>query len=47
MPLLKLKNTSETDCNRSSSETAQQNLVKLRSYEGYTYYFDLLAEISD
>ena len=30
-----MKDTSETVCQRNSSETAQQNFVKLCSYEGH------------
>ena len=34
--LAKMKDTTETVCQRTSSETAQQNFVKLCSYEGHT-----------
>ena len=34
--LTKMKNTSETVCQRNSSEAAQQNFVKHCSYEGPT-----------
>ena len=33
--LTKMKDTTETVCKRNSSETAQQNFVKLCSYEGH------------
>ena len=36
--LAKVKDTTETVCQRNSSETAQQNFVKLCSCEGHTMY---------
>ena len=33
--MAKMKDTTETVCQRNSSETAQQNYVKLCRYEGY------------
>ena len=33
--LAKMKDTTETDCRRNFSETAQQNFLKLCSYEGH------------
>ena len=36
--LAKMKDTTGTACQRNSSETAQQNFVKLFSYEGHNLY---------
>ena len=41
------KNKLLTDCQRNSSETPQQNLVKVCSYEGHTVYMIIFTEHSD
>ena len=43
----KIKKKLLTDCQRNSSETPQQNLVKLCTYEGHTVYMFIFTEHSD
>ena len=41
--LAKMKDTAETVCQHNSSETAQQNFVKLCSCEGHTMYMGIFT----
>ena len=41
------KKTTNTDCQRNSSETPKKKLVKLCSYEGHTVYMFIFTEHSD
>ena len=45
--LAKIKNIAKTDCQPNSSETPQQNLLKLCSYEGHTVYMFISTGHSD
>ena len=42
-----MKGTTETVCERNSSETAQHNFMKLCSYEGHTVYMCIFTGNSD
>ena len=42
--LAKMKDTTKTVCQRNSSETAQQNFLKLCSNKGYAYPQEILIQ---